>query len=115
MGVFDSLLNNSFVVERRTRTSDGQGGWAVSYASVGTISGRIRPASSVEQTVAQQEERQISHVLYCLASEDVERGDRVTCGLLVVEVLGIREPSLAGEHLEVDCLEIQTETPEVGS
>jgi hypothetical protein len=40
----------------------------------------------------------------------------VTCGDLQVEVLGVREPSLAGHHWEIDCLERQIEiSAEVGS
>ena len=109
MGVFESLLNNTFTVERRTRTADTQGGWAIGYAAVDPVRGRIRPASSVEKEVARAEGRAISHVLYVVADEDLERGDRVTCGDLVVEVLGIREPSLASKHWEIDCLERQVE------
>ena len=115
MGVFDSLLNNTFTVERRTRTADGQGGWEIGYSTAGTVLGRIRPAGSAERDVAASEERQISHVLYTRADADIERGDRVTCDTLVVEVLGIREPSLAGEHWEIDCLEVQVEVSESGS
>lgn len=115
MGVFDSLLNKRFVVERRIRTNDGQGGWTIGYGTLGSVVGRIRPATGAEREVAAAEERQVSHVLYTRASEDVVRGDRVSCGPLQVEVLGIREPSLAGEHLEIDCLEVQVESAEVGS
>lgn len=106
--VFASLLNNTFTVTRITRTSDGAGGWTVSYGAVGTYEGRIRPASGQEREVAASMERQISHVLY-LECEDIERGDLVSCGGMTVEVMGIREPSLAGHHLEVDCLERQRE------
>lgn len=112
MGVFESLLNNTFTVERRTRTSDGQGGWTIGYTALGSVEGRIRPATSREREVADQEEQQISHVLYVVASEDIARGDRVTSGDLTVEVLGVREPSLAGEHLEIDCLERAAEETE---
>ena len=116
MTVFTSLLNNTFTVSRRVRTDDGQGGWGISYLELGTVEGRIRPATSSEREVADTEEQQISHVLYVAYGEDVLRGDRVVCGNLEVEVLGIREPSLAGEHLEIDCLEVQEEeTEEYGS
>lgn len=107
--VFKSLRNNTFDVERRSRTSDGQGGWTIGYAATGTVEGRIRPAGSAEREVAQAEGRQISHVLYVDHGEDVERGDRVTCGDLVVEVVAIREPSKTSHHLEIDCLEQQVE------
>ena len=109
MSVFESLLNNTFIVERRVRASDGQGGWTISYSASGTMEGRIRPATSNERVVADAEQQQITHVLYVLAGEDIARGDRVTCGDLVVEVLGVREPSEAGHHYEVDCLERQKE------
>lgn len=110
MSVFESLLNNTFAVARRTRTGDGQGGWVVGYVAVGSVAGRIRPASSAEREVAAREERELSHVLYLVATgANVERGDRVVCGGLEVEVLGIREPSRAGHHLEIDCQERQFE------
>ena len=109
MTVFESLLNNDFLVERRRRTSDGQGGWSIDYVEIGTVSGRIRPASSREREIAALEERQITHVLYVVAGTDIVRGDRVTVANLVVEVEAIREPSKAGEHLEIDCNERQQE------
>jgi len=110
--VFASLLNNVFTVTRRTRTSDGQGGFTIGYDSVGTVNGRIRPASSNEKEVASAARRDISHVLYVEADEDIERGDRVTCGGLTVDVVAVREPSLMGHHLEIDCLEVQKEVHE---
>ena len=112
MTVFTSLLNNTFTVSRRVRSPDGQGGHSIAYLELGTVEGRIRPASASEQVVADSEEQQISHVLYVAAGSDVARGDLVECGELAVEVLGVREPSLAGEHLEIDCLERQNESTE---
>ncbi len=112
MGVFESLLNNTFAVSRRERLSDGQGGWTVVYNAVDPVLGRIRPATSTEMTVAQSEERQITHVLYTLADVDIARGDQVVTGDLTVEVQGIREPSFAGAHWEIDCLERTNETAE---
>lgn len=109
MTVFGSLLNNTFTVERRTRTHDGQGGFTVGYSAVNAVGGRIRPATSAERQIAAAEGRDVSHVLYVVDGEDIERGDRVTCGDLVVEVLAIREPSLADHHLEIDCLSRQVE------
>lgn len=116
MSVFTGLLNNTFLVSRRDRISDGQGGWTIVFSDIGTIEGRIRPATSNERVVADSEEQQITHVLYTEDDSDIERGDLVTCKGLQVEVLGIREPSLAGHHLEIDCLERQNEVnEEIGS
>jgi len=109
-------FNNTFTFYRRDRTADGQGGWSVSYAVNGTAEGRIRPASSREREVGMQEQREISHVLYVLAGTDIARGDQVELGDDVWDVMGVREPSLAGVHYEVDCMETQHEaTVEEGS
>lgn len=114
--VFVSMLNNTFTVERRFRTLDAQGGWQINRVFITPITGRIRPASSTEILAAQQQQRQISHVFYCLAGEDIHRGDRLTGDELTVDVMAIREPSRADEHYECDCLEIQKETDlEAGS
>lgn len=109
MTVFESLLNNTFTVERRRRSPDGQGGWSIDYVAIGTVEGRLRPATSRERETAALEERQITHVFYVVAGTDVVRGDRVTGDGVSVEVEGIREPSRADEHLEIDCNERQPE------
>lgn len=115
MTVFESLLNNTASIERRRRTGDGQGGWVIDYVPVGTAAVRVRPASAGEREVAQAEGSDVSHVLYAVYGADIERGDRVTVRDLVLAVLAVREPSLAGEHIEVDCTERQVEATEEGS
>lgn len=113
MSVFESLLNNEFTITRIRRTPDGQGGWAKDFVPVEQVAGRLRPASSAEREAAMLEERQITHVLYVLAGTDIGRGDTVEGGGLTVEIQGIREPSQAHEHLEIDCQEIQKEVSAV--
>lgn len=114
MTVFESLLNNTFTVSRRIRGSDGQGGWTIAYEDVGDIEGRLstRNVGDRDRMVADSDERQITHTLYCLAGENIARGDIVSIDDLELEVLGIREPSLASEHWEIDCLERQVEMAE---
>lgn len=108
MSHIESLFNNEFAITRLARVSDGQGGWTQVPATVATVVGRVRPASATERAVAAQEQRQISHVLYLLPA-DIARGDLVTGAGLTALVQGVREPSRAGRHLEVDCLETQRE------
>lgn len=109
MVAIERLFNNTFTLYRRDRTADGQGGWTITYASNGTAEGRIRPASSTEREIAMQDRQEISHVLYVLATADIARGDQVELGALVWDVLGVREPSLANVHYEIDCMETQLE------
>ncbi|MCJ7529804.1 MAG: phage head closure protein [Anaerolineales bacterium] len=114
MTVFQSLLNNDFAVSRRQRTPDAQGGWVISYASITPIRGRLRPASSAEIISAQQEQRKITHVFYCVEGEDIARGDQISGDGVTVDIMALREPSRADHHLEIDCLEKQAETSEDG-
>ncbi len=106
---FRALLNNDFTVQRRTRTSDGQGGWTIGLVQVSKVRGRIRPASTKEREVAASEERELSHVLYVVAGANIGRGDYVTTKGITFEVMGVREPSLMDHHWEIDCMERQQE------
>ncbi len=112
--LIESLFGDTFTVERRTRTHDGMGGWIIGYTAIGTVAGRIRPATSEEITVALQEQRKITHVLYVDGAEDIQRGDRLSMNglsvpLLTVDVVGVRVPSQVYHHLEIDCNEVQQE------
>lgn len=115
MSVFGSLLNQTATLYRRVRTADGQGGWEISYAANGTAEARLRPARSSERQTARQEQREISHVLYVTAASDILRGDLVVIDGIAVDVMAVREPSRAGEHLEIDCLETQAEAVNIVS
>jgi head-tail adaptor len=117
--VFQSLLNRDYRAWRPVRTDDGRGGWLISYSLIGTLRGRMRPMTGNEMTQAAQEQRQISHRLYVEAADAIGTQirrewlvDDGTDGFLV-EVLGLREPSRAGEHLEIDCWERQLGDGEV--
>jgi len=107
--ILAALYIHTVTVSRPTRTADGQGGWAVGYADAGSFPGRLRPASAAERTVAAQRQARVTHVLYCATTADIRRGDLVSAGGNLVEVVDIREPSHMGHHLEVDCAEIQKE------
>jgi hypothetical protein len=106
-------------VARRRRVPDGQGGWSLTYYSINSIDGRLRPATSRERETALKEERFITHVFYCVANENIARGDMLSPGVLsidgseisstdiLVEIDAVREPSTADEHWEIDCNERQ--------
>ncbi len=107
MTLIATLYNHTFTVIRPSRASDGQGGWDKTPVEVGEVEGRMRPASAAEREVALQRRAEISHVLYCAATSDIARGDTVMLDGQTWRVVAIREPSLAGHHLEIDCLETQ--------
>lgn len=112
---FISLLIDTFVVWRKARTFDGQGGWSESWVEVGTIAGRLRPVVGREEDNADQGQRVVMHVLYTLPGVDIQRGDMVVGAGTTLDVLGIRDPSHAGHHWEIDCEEREREPEEVTS
>jgi len=105
MSVFGALLISTFVVSRTVRTSNGYGGWRPSWEYLGSYSGRLRPASGSEITVAAQQQREMTHVLYLEADANIERGDMIVGEGHILDVQAVREPSHAGHHLEIDCRE----------
>lgn len=120
MTVFSSLLNRAYVAWQPQRTSDGQGGFVVSFASVGQVQGRMSQRSGSEVDVADSEERQVSHTFFVGADDSV--GAQIGRDFLITPaddvnrtfiVQGVREPSLAGEHLEIDCYQRQLAANEV--
>ena len=107
MGLIAALYNHTWTLTRKTRTSDGHGSFPASETTVGTLRGRMRPASATERTLAAQRLAEISHVFYCGADEEVQRDDVLSGEGRTWRVIAVREPSYAGHHLEVDCLEQQ--------
>ena len=103
------LHSKKITIQRPARTSDLEGGWVISYATVVNEQGTIRPASENETIIAKQRGADISHVAYFKGSSDVKCGDRLTAGDLVARVQAVRLPANATHHVEVDCLETQGE------
>lgn len=101
------LFNKIFTHQRKIHVDDGQGGTYLDWQNIGTIRGRLRPASASERTVAAQEQAEISHIFYCSADEDIRRGDRLISADLTVEIIAIKDPSYMGHHLECEGLVIQ--------
>jgi SPP1 family predicted phage head-tail adaptor len=111
--MLSSLLNREFVHYRKTRTSDGYGGWEEVFVQLPNFKGRLSPIEGKEQEWAESPVRQLMHVLYTEADLDIRRGDRVLIDNRELEVMLIREPSQAGHHLEIDCREVQEENQDV--
>jgi len=107
MSLIEALYISTFTQGRMSGTADGQGGWEQTPTAIGTIDGRMRPATATERVMAMQRQVEISHVFYCDADEDVLREDQLSGEGRTWIVEAIREPSHAGHHLEVECLEIQ--------
>lgn len=97
------LLNTSADVWRRTRTSDGMGGWTQVWAKVAAARVRLSQPSAAERTIADQSGSTLTHVAYAEPDADIRRGDELRQGARVFTVLAVFEPSEPGTYLRVNC------------
>lgn len=101
------LLNTSAEVWRKSRVSDGGGGWIETPAKVADVRARFSQPSAAERVVAAQNGADLTTVVYLLPTADVGRGDELRRGADVFDVLAVFEPSELGTYLRADCLRRQ--------
>lgn len=98
------LFAPGFEVWRRTRASDGAGGWSETWAKQADVSGRLTPLSGAEKLRADQERGVVSHRFACAASVDLRGGDEVRAGARRLSVQAVRITS-SGQRIEAVCEE----------
>lgn len=112
MSLVDHLLVSALDVYRRTRVSDGQGGYGFTYSLLET--GRpvkVDQASARERAEAEQAGASMTHKIYQSNEADVQRGDefRQQGSEKVYRVNNVVEPSHAGVYRRADVELIQPE------
>lgn len=114
--LFRSMLNNDFDVLRAVRTPDGQGGSTQSLTTVRTIRGRLRPLDIKESLTEARLAVHFTHVLYVEAGDEPAPGESVRITGQAARqwrVVEGAEPSYAGQHVAVRCVEELDVMPEV--
>ena len=96
------LFNREFVHQRLFTGKDEFGDPFEEWRTIGIIRGRMRPANVNERFIASVAALTIDYIFYCGPGEDIRRGDRIIFGDVVMEVTAVKDPSLAGHHLEVE-------------
>jgi len=71
------LLTHSLVLERKERMSNGKGGFVEDYLPVGSMVGRVNPASNRELEIAHQKQAEVTHYIYLAADSDIKVNDRI--------------------------------------
>lgn len=96
MRALTHLLNQRVTLERKTRTPDGQGGYAEVYADVGTVPTRIHAASASDREVGARLEAVVTKIAYVTGGFDVRRDDRLVLGPgRYAYVVAVLDPSVA--------------------
>lgn len=71
-------LRSPAIIRRMTSVSDGQGGWVEDYADLYfDVPCRRRPAGEHDQTIAEQVQGEVQHIVLFLIDQDVQRSDQI--------------------------------------
>jgi head-tail adaptor len=100
------LFIDDFTLQSNILTADSVGGHTDDYTQVTkTFRGQLSRAPGSEGPSSGKTTAYASHILYC-AYMDVNERDRVIFGDRTFLVTGVKNPSNADEHLEIDLLEL---------
>ncbi len=108
---FRSLMNKKMNVRRRTRTTDGAGGFTYAYSNVYTsIPCRIQPMSGREQAIYGMEDKSIpTHNIFTLGKyTGITTDTEITVGSRIFDVTMVRNIDEMGHHLEIEAREPKT-------
>lgn len=94
------LFNHEFTHQRQETTIDPEGIPVTTWVTLGTIRGRLRPATVQEAFIAAAMTTTLEYVFYCGPETDIRRGDRVVLGDTKVVIVAVKDPGFAGHHLE---------------
>lgn len=95
--------NKTLIIQRKTITSDGQGGWLEVWSENVLTSGRVskRSPAGNDSILADRGLAKNYYSVYVPSGTDVKREDRVVCGLITMRVLSVSNPSQSNHHLEL--------------
>lgn len=102
---------NTFLEHQQPgRTSDGQGGFRINWATVSTIRARVRPASGSDLKRGGKDSAKLTHVAYCEIDDQIRVSDRFYDSAIdrIYSILNIRQPGGIAHHLEIDCQEFKS-------
>ena len=100
------LLSQTLVLQNRTRTSDGMGGYVDTWSDLGSFRGRISPLTAQERLMQDKSTMATTHRVFC-DPMTVTAQDRIRWGSYYFEIIGIRNPSELYHHLEIDARELE--------
>ena len=67
------IFHGGISIQRKSRVSDGKGGWTSTFSTVASVSGRLTPLSLSEQDRAQQSVGVVTHRFSTAGTTDVKR------------------------------------------
>ena len=104
---FRSLLNSTVNIQRRTKITDGAGGFTPGWANIATnVPCRIQPMSGGEQTLYRKENTEVTHKLFFETDVTFAEEDRIVFGTKKFDIELVRDIDELSHHLEVEVREL---------
>ena len=100
-------LKHRITIQKPARVSNGMGGFAVTWTNVATVWARILPVSAKEARESEREAMTISHTVSIRWRSDLRPTWRLKHKTAYLSIVGIVNPELANEWLDINCLEIK--------
>ena len=90
------------LVERKTETSDGHGGWTAAWASLyASAPCRLQPMGGTEQVIYDKWGVPSTHKLFCDSVYSLVEDDRITVDSSVYDISLVRDIDLLSHHREI--------------
>ncbi len=87
-------------------TSDGQGGFARSYAEIVTEFGMARPANGLERMRGKQMQQDVTYIVYLPPHTVAVAGCQLDVDGLLLRVGTLTDPGLLGRYMRLECSEV---------
>jgi SPP1 family predicted phage head-tail adaptor len=94
-------LNKRIILQQSTRTSDGMGGFSLTWADVSTVWASIWPLSASETVESMKTNMTISHRIRIRYRGDLRASWRIRFGNRYFSVVSIINPSEKNQMLEL--------------
>ena len=96
-------LRHEVTISQESASDDSQGGYGLSWTTVGTVYGEVRDLSTRELLQAQQAENSAAVAIVIRYRSDVTAKMRAVVGSTVYNIVGVRDPDGRSRQLILDC------------
>lgn len=98
-------LRHSIIVQRETRTADGQGGSSIVWTTQASFRAYVQPVSGTERLFAQRIDATITHRIYARYRADIATSDRINMGGRLMQIKAIINMEERNKWIEIHAVE----------
>lgn len=97
------MLREPLTIQRKVAVSDGIGGQTVTWLTIGSIRGYVKPLSGREALQAMQMQASITHRIYARYRADMTPADRLVMRGQPLQVRAVINVEMKNRWLEIAC------------